>query len=233
MKLGYTSKEACKVADITYRQLHYWDKTNLVKPSIAAADGTGSKRVYSFIDLVYLRVTAELKTEGISLQKIRRSIAYLSENFPDQSQPLANSVFLTNGANIFVLTENPDVVLDTLRSRRLVLSVAIGHIVQDTRDKIAELEHEEESRGNVFEVVIEPDKDVYLAYCPTLPGCVTWGHTEAEAFHYIRDAVRLHLEDMIADGERIPGVGMVNTIDEVNLVIRVKETRKPKEKSVA
>ena len=81
MKFGYTSNEACKVANISYRQLHYWDKTNLVKPSIAAAHGTGSRRIYSFIDLVCLRVTAKLKQEGVSLHKIRKSIAYLNSNF--------------------------------------------------------------------------------------------------------------------------------------------------------
>lgn len=73
MEVEYTSKEACRIADITYRQLHYWDKTNLVKPSIAAATGTGSRRVYSFVDLVCLRVTARLKAERISLQSIERA----------------------------------------------------------------------------------------------------------------------------------------------------------------
>ena len=233
MKYGYTSKEACKIADITYRQLHYWDKTNLTKPSVAAANGTGSKRVYSFVDLICLRVTARLKAEGISLQKIRKSIVYLTENFPDQNKPLANFVFLTDGDSIFVLTENPKVVLDTLQDGQFILSVAIGHIVRDTKDKILKLEQEEESEGRVFEVVIEPDKDVYLAYCPDLPGCITWGHTKAEAFYYIQDAVNLHLEDMIADGDPIPGVGIVNGIEEVNPVIRVKGSPEEKQKSVA
>jgi len=222
MKFGYTSNEACRIANISYRQLHYWDKTDLAKPSIAAAHGTGSRRIYSFIDLVCLRVTAKLKQEGISLHKIRKSIAYLNKNFPDQDEPLVDFIFLTDGDSIFTLTQNPDVVLDTLQNGQFILSLAIGNIAEDTKDEIIRLEREEEREGYVFEVVIEPDKDVYLAYCPALPGCITWGHTEAEAFHYIQDAVDLYLEDLIDDGEPIPGVGLVKSIEDIKPVIRVK-----------
>jgi predicted RNase H-like HicB family nuclease len=68
-------------------------------------------------------------------------------------------------------------------------------------------------KEHVFEVVIEPDEDVYHAYCPVLRGCHTWGHTEAEAFQFIQEAVRLNLEDMIDDGESIPEIGIVDSID--------------------
>ena len=221
MNLGYPSKEVLKVVGITYRQLEYWDKTNLVKPSITTATGTGSRRIYSFADLVCLKVTARLKKDHISLQRIRKSIAYLLKNFPDQTKPLIDFVFLTDGDSIFVLTKDPTKVLDTLHEGQFVLSVPIGNLVEDTKKQILKLEQQEESEGHVFEVVIEPDKDVYLARCPSLPGCITWGHTEAEAFQYIKDAVKGHLEDMIEDGEAIPGVGVVKDIKDINPVIRV------------
>ena len=220
MKYGYTSSEACKIANISYRQLHHWDKTNLAKPSIAAASGTGSRRVYSFVDMVCLRVTARLKQEGISLQKIRKSITYLSENFPERDRPLADFVFLTDGDSVFVLTQNPDVLLDALKNGQFILSLPIGHIARDTKDRIINLEHEEESAGHIFEIVIEPDDDVYYAYCPALPGCMTWGHTKEKAFHYMQDAIELHLADMIADGEPVPGVGIVESIKPI---IRIAE----------
>lgn len=221
MNLGYPSKQVCEVVDITYRQLEYWDKTNLVKPSIAAASGTGSRRIYSFVDLVCLRVTAKLKQEGISLQKIRRSVAYLLENFPDQNKPFIDFVFLTDGDSIFVLTEDPAAVLDTLHGGQFFFSVAIGNLVEDTKKQILRVERQEESEGHIFEVVIETDRDVYLARCPALPGCVTWGHTEAEAFQYIKDAVEIHLADMIEDKEAIPGIGVVKDIKDINPIVRV------------
>jgi len=226
MKFGYNSNEACKISSITYRQLHYWDKTNLVKPSISAATGTGSRRIYSFIDLVCLRTAAKLKSEGISVQKIRKSVEYLSGHFPDQKKPLANFIFLTDGDTVFVLTEDPKTVLDTLQSGQFVVSIAIGHMVEDTEEKILSLERSEELTGHVFEVFIEPDKDVYLAYCPILPGCVTWGHTEAEAYQYIKDAVEAYLTDMVADGDPVPGLGVVKTIEEINPVIRIRGEKK-------
>lgn len=226
MEYGYTSKLSCRISNITYKQLHYWDKTNLVKPSITAADGTGSKRVYSFADLVCLRVTAKLKAEGISLEKIRKSIAYLSKNFPDyHNKTLINFVFLTDGDSIFVITENPDELLGTLNDGQFIFSVAIGQVINETKEKILSIEQEEMDRGHVFEVVIEPDRDVFLAYCPSLPGCVTWGHSEVEAYHYIQDAVKLHLEDMIADGDPIPGFGIVKSI---NPVIKLRDIEKKK-----
>jgi len=88
------------------------------------------------------------------------------------------------------------------------------------------------AREYVIDVVIEPDEDVYHAYCPVLRGCHTWGHTETEAFTFIQEAVRLHLEDMIDDGEAIPGVGIVDSIDHLNLVFKVKESESIKVSAV-
>ena len=232
MKIGYTSQEACKIASISYRQISYWDKTNLAKPSIAGAHGTGTRRIYSFVDLVCLRAAAKLKEEGVSVQKIRKSLAYLSKNFPEQESPLADFVFLTDGDSVFVLTKDPQMVLDTLRAGQYILSLAIGRLVENTKDKILNLERAEEEEGHVFEVAIEPDKDVYLAYCPVLPGCITWGHTEAEAYQYIKETVTLYLEDMIDDGDPIPGIGIVKNIKEVNPMIRVKDCDAGEKKAV-
>ena len=83
-------------------------------------------------------------------------------------------------------------------------------------------------KEHVFEVIIEPDEDVYHAYCPVLRGCHTWGHTEAEAFQFIQEAVRLHLEDMIDDGESIPEIGIADSIDQLNLVFKVKKVESVK-----
>jgi predicted RNase H-like HicB family nuclease len=85
------------------------------------------------------------------------------------------------------------------------------------------LGREEETR-HVFEVVIEPDEDVYYAHCPTLRGCRTWGHTRAEALQYIQDAIEMYLEDLIEDGEPIPGIGVVKNLTDVKLVIRERQS---------
>ena len=73
-----------------------------------------------------------------------------------------------------------------------------------------------------LEVVIEPDDDVYHAYCPILKGCHSSGDTKEEAFENIQEAVKIHLEVMIEDGEDIPGIGIVDDIDQLNLIFRLK-----------
>ncbi len=93
---------------------------------------------------------------------------------------------------------------------------------------VAKLKKTEITKEYVIEVIIEPDEDVYHAYCPALRGCHTWGHTEKEAFKYIQEAVKLHLEDMIDDGETIPGIGIIDSIDHLNLVFKVKKVESAK-----
>jgi len=81
----------------------------------------------------------------------------------------------------------------------------------------------EASKTLKLEVVIEPDDDVYHAYCPVLRGCHSSGDTREEAFGNIQEAVKIHLEVMIEDGEEIPGIGTMDDIDQLNLVFKLKE----------
>ncbi|GBE04683.1 hypothetical protein BMS3Abin10_00299 [bacterium BMS3Abin10] len=54
-----------------------------------------------------------------------------------------------------------------------------------------------------FSVVVEKDKDGYFAFCPELQGCYTQGDSYEEVMENIRDAIRLHVEDRIENGEDI------------------------------
>jgi len=75
----------------------------------------------------------------------------------------------------------------------------------------------------IFEVVIEPDEDRYHAYFPSLNGCRTWGHTEEEAYKNIQEALELYLEALIDEGDPIPGIGIVESINDIKPVIKVRE----------
>ena len=56
-----------------------------------------------------------------------------------------------------------------------------------------------------FRVIIEPDEDgVFIAECPTLPGCISQGATRDEAMANIRDAVEGYLASLKKHGEPIP-----------------------------
>ena len=216
MKIGYTSKEVCKITGISYRQLDYWDSSGFIQPSVARAKGTGTARMYSFVDLVCLRTARQLRDSGISLQKIRKSVSYLRSNFPELDSPLADLVFLTDGGGLFILTRDGGAALDTVMEQgQLAWFIPVGQFVNELRGQVIELEAQEERderTAHEFQVIVEKDGDRYHAYCPVLRGCHTWGHTRDEAIQYIEEAVELYIEDLIRAGDPVPGVGWTEKI---------------------
>src|ERR1700760_4650433 len=77
--VGYRGPTACSAAGITYRQLDYWARTGLVEPSVRSAHGSGSQRLYSFRDILVLKVVKRLLDTGISLQQIRAAVQHLRD----------------------------------------------------------------------------------------------------------------------------------------------------------
>jgi len=65
--IGYSGKGAADIVGITYRQLDYWARTDLVRPSVADAQGSGSRRRYSYRDLLELKAIKNLLDAGIQL----------------------------------------------------------------------------------------------------------------------------------------------------------------------
>lgn len=219
MRIGYTSKEVCRVIGVSYRQLDYWDSSGFIQPSVAKARGTGTVRMYSFVDMVCLRTAKRLRDSGISLQKIRRSTDYLRTHFPELDSPLVDLVFLTDGSTVFILTRDTNTALDTVMAQgQLAWFIPVGQFASELRGQIVKLEAQEEKEDKVdhiFEVVVEEDGDRFHAYCPVLKGCHTWGHTREEAIQYIREAVELYVKDLVEAGEPIPGVGWAEKIKPV------------------
>ena len=81
---GYRVPDVCKIIGISYRQLDYWARTGLVRPSIKDAQGSGTQRQYSFQDLVVLKVIKSLLDAGVSLQSARRAIEYLRAHLGEE-----------------------------------------------------------------------------------------------------------------------------------------------------
>lgn len=125
---GFRSRDVIRLVDISYRQLDYWDRSGFIKPTLISAKGKGTERLYSFRDLVCLRTAKQLKDYGVSLQKIRRSLAYLRDNLPADVSPLSRLVFMTDGRSVFVLTDDPSVMVDTLQGGQLVWNVNVGRL---------------------------------------------------------------------------------------------------------
>ena len=96
--VGYRGATACVAAGITYRQLDYWARTNLVEPSIQGAAGSGSQRLYSFRDILVLKIVKRLLDTGVSLQNIRTAVEHLRER---GVADLEKMVLMSDGASIF------------------------------------------------------------------------------------------------------------------------------------
>jgi len=198
--MNYNARTACKLTGITYRQLDYWDKTHFIKPSVREAGGSGTLRLYSFIDLVQLRVAKALLDQGTSLQKIRKSVTWIKKNFPDIKEPLSAKKFLTDGKGIFVFTEDSETILDTLSKGQIIMTVALGRIIEAMKGDVEKIAHDKEYTVGVkrrrFKVILHPDLEDggYWAECPSLPGCASQGETIEEALEMIKDAIEGHLE---------------------------------------
>src|SRR5690349_7273059 len=109
--MGYRGPTACSAAGITYRQLDYWARTGLVEPSIRNAAGSGSQRLYSFRDILVLKVVKRLLDTGVSLQQIRTAVGELRERGIDD---LAQITLMSDGASVYALT-SPDEIVDLLQ----------------------------------------------------------------------------------------------------------------------
>lgn len=126
----YDSKTASLIVGVSLRQLQYWDEQDFIRPSVKLAEGRGTKRLYSFNDLVCLKVVKDLAQHGFSLQMIRRCLRPLKENTACTARPAESLRYLTDGEDLFVLTNDRQEILDAMK-RQFVLSLGIGSLVRE------------------------------------------------------------------------------------------------------
>ena len=126
-ELGYRVPIACQVAGITYRQLDYWARTDLVKPSIRTARGSGSQRLYSFKDVLVLKIVKRLLDTGISLQNIRLAVDSLRDRGVND---LAELTLVSDGTTVYECRSN-DEVIDLLAGGQGVFGIAVPGILKE------------------------------------------------------------------------------------------------------
>ena len=198
--MNFNSKTIASILGLSIRQIDYWDRTHFIKPSVSEASGYGSVRLYSFNDLVQLKVARTLMDKGISLQKIRKAINYLKKNMPEVKKPLSELRFLTDGETLFVLTEDKKAIIDALKSGQLVFAVALGKIIEALKGEVITLRKEKKYevtvRSKKYSVILHPDTEdrAYCIECPAITGCISRGDTVEEAIEMIKDAIKGHLE---------------------------------------
>lgn len=139
---GYRGPTACAAAGITYRQLDYWARTGLVEPSVREAAGSGTQRLYSFRDILVLKVVKRLLDTGVSLHNIRTAVGHLRERGVDD---LAQITLMSDGATIYECT-SADEVVDLLQGGQGVFGIAVGRVVREVRGSLSQLPSERADR---------------------------------------------------------------------------------------
>ena len=133
--VGFRGPTACQVVGITYRQLDYWARTGLVVPEVRSASGSGSQRLYSFRDILILKVIKRLIDAGISLQQIRTAIDHLRARGVED---LTQITLMSDGVSVFECTSD-DEVIDLLRGGQGVFGIALGGVWRSIEGTLSEL----------------------------------------------------------------------------------------------
>jgi DNA-binding transcriptional MerR regulator len=130
---GYRVPDVCRIVGISYRQLDYWTRTGLVRPSVRDARGSGTQRLYSFQDLALLRIIKKLLDTGVSLQQVRKAIGTLRA----LKEPEVGTTIVSDGTRIYAV-ESPEAVVDLLAKGQGVFALAVDKVWTDLEGPIAQ-----------------------------------------------------------------------------------------------
>jgi DNA-binding transcriptional MerR regulator len=142
--VGYRGPTACSAAGISYRQLDYWARTGLVDPSVRTAGGSGTQRLYSFRDILLLKVIKRLLDAGVSLQQIRTAVHHLRERGTDD---LTRVTLMSDGASVYEC-RSADEVIDLLQGGQGVFGIAIGGVWREIEGSLSQLPSERAARDD-------------------------------------------------------------------------------------
>jgi DNA-binding transcriptional MerR regulator len=143
--VGYRGPTACAAAGITYRQLDYWARTGLVEPGVRPAHGSGTQRLYSFRDILVLKIVKRLLDTGVSLQQIRTAVQHLRDRGVGD---LAQITLMSDGASVYECTSAEEVI-DLVQGGQGVFGIAVGRVWREVEGSLAQLPSESPDAGGV------------------------------------------------------------------------------------
>lgn len=133
---GYRGTVAAKAAGISYRQLDYWARTQLVEPTVRSAAGSGSQRLYGFRDILVLKLVKRLLDTGISLQQIRVAVEQLRSSGIND---LAQTTLMSDGASVYLCTSDEEVI-DLVSQGQGVFGIAVGKVLREVESNLVDVE---------------------------------------------------------------------------------------------
>jgi DNA-binding transcriptional MerR regulator len=195
MPREFPTAAAAKVTGASVRRLDTWARTQLLPPSGRQAAGKGSRRSYTFQDLVSIRTIVDLRARKCPLQQIRAAVAELQKLNPDlsNSETLARLTLLTDGKRVYILTD--DVQAMEVLTRQTVWAVPLGRHIIETTQRVEKLPRtwveELTVAGERFHVhVMGKNRGTgFLGHCRELPGTLEKGATADEAVQRVKTAI--------------------------------------------
>lgn len=131
--ISFRISEVSRIVGATHRQLAYWDRTGLVRPSLKSASGRGSRRLYSIEDIIELKILIRLLNSSLRLQRIRSSFGFIRR----QSKTLTSVIILTDGKTVYFY-QDADVLVDTLKEGQTVLRIAVQDLIAEVQEKLVD-----------------------------------------------------------------------------------------------
>ena len=131
---SFTTTEVLRIVGASRHQLAYWDETGLLSPSIKAASGRGSRRLYSLQDVIELKILLRLLKSPLPLQRIHTSFRFIRE----RQEPVASLIILTDGETIY-LYQDENLLVDTLKHGQTVLRIAVQDLIAEVQEKVSEI----------------------------------------------------------------------------------------------
>jgi len=137
---GFSGKRTAEIVGITYRQLDYWARTDLIRPSLEDAKGSGSRRQYAYRDLLELRIVKQLLDAGIKLETVREVFKELRSLVGDD---IASANLVIDGSSVALALDDGQ-LLDLVRRGQGVLNVMnLGQCQADLDERVQALHREE------------------------------------------------------------------------------------------
>ena len=146
MQQGYTGPEVCKITGISYRQLDHWTTSSLIQASIRNLKGSGFHRIYSFQDIIQIKLVNKLREAGVSLQKIRIALKNIDSILGNNINISDVSVF-SDGKSIYVISDN-DQMIDLLKKGQAVFGISLGPVHTEAEAEVFSLYPDKVSTKN-------------------------------------------------------------------------------------
>ena len=198
----FTTAFVATLTGASVRQVDHWARTGLLRPSSRDATGKGTRRGYTFQDIVALKAIQSLREGNCPRSKIRAAMAYLRKHDPDLSSPgaLAKLTPLTDGKRVYLLVNDRDVMDAVTRQLHLTWVVPLGRLILDAQCRLEAMSQTWSEtilvRGRAFRAEVSRDAGVkpFVAACRKLPGAVATASTSDEAVTELKERIALAVE---------------------------------------